>query len=153
MVGKSLLVKSLKLTSVIFLLFQVLSKVNSSFKIRRALLILWIYRKRKFYSMSFFGSGLATALWFDLLIYNDKQSIFHELLKKIIPFLFILETCNFLLRKCIKLAKGISLTIMREVCRFRNSRRYNLRQRQSSFQILFRNSVYNGKANILCQIT
>ena len=152
MVGKSLLIKSLKLTSVSFLLFQVLSKVNSSFKIRHVLLILWIYRKRKFYSMSFFGYGLTTALWFDLLIYDDKQSTFHELLKKIVPFLFILETCNFLLRKCIKLAKSISLTIMREVFRFRNSRRYNLR-RQSSFQIPFRNFVYNGRNNILCQIT
>ena len=89
---------------------------------------------KKFYSMSFFIHSLATALWFRCgiaeysitkwlhetcfrLIYNDKHSTFHDHLKKIGPFLFILGACNFLSSK---LAKGISSTIIN-----RSNRRYN----------------------------
>ena len=88
---------------------------------------------KKFYSMSFFIHSLATVLWFRCgiecsitkwlhetcfrLIYNDKRSTFHDHLKKIGPFLFILGACNFLSSK---LAKGISSTIIN-----RSNRRYN----------------------------
>ena len=39
------------------------------------------------------------------LIYNDKHSTCHELLKKHCSFLFILKTCNFLTWKCINKLK------------------------------------------------
>ena len=42
-----------------------------------------------------------------------------------------------------QLAKGISPIIMQEILRFQNSSRYNLRS-QNTFEIPFRNSVYNG---------
>ena len=76
------------------------------------------------------------------LIYNDKQSTFHELLKKVCSVFM-----QFLVTEMDKLAKGISPTIMQEIFRFRNSSRYNLRS-QNTFEIPFRNSVYNGTESI-----
>ena len=46
-----------------------------------------------------------------------------------------------------KLAKGISPTIMQQIFRFQNSSRYNLGS-QNTFEIPFRNHVYNGTESI-----
>ena len=54
---------------------------------------------------------------------------------------------QFLVTEMYKLAKGISPTIMQEMFRFRNSSRYNSRS-ENTFEIPFRNSVYNGTGPI-----
>ena len=46
-----------------------------------------------------------------------------------------------------KLAKGISLAMMQEILKFRNNKIYNLRS-QNTFEIPFRNSLYNGNESI-----
>ena len=60
-----------------------------------------------------------------------------------------------------KLAKGISLAMMQEILKIRNNKKYNLRS-QNTFEIPFRNSLYNGNESIsylvqkfgnLCHIT
>ena len=53
----------------------------------------------------------------------------------------------FLVTEMYKLAKGISPTIIQETFRFRNSRKCNLRS-QNTFEVPFRNSVYNGTVSI-----
>ena len=54
---------------------------------------------------------------------------------------------HFLVTEMYKLAKGISPTIMQVILRFRNSSIHNLRS-QNTFEIPFRNSVYNGTESI-----
>ena len=81
------------------------------------------------------------------LIYNDKQSTFHELLEKDCSVSIHTRTFQFLVTEMYKLAKGISPTIMQEIFRFRNSSSYNLKS-QNIFQIPFRNHVYNGTESI-----
>ena len=54
---------------------------------------------------------------------------------------------QFLVREMYKLAKGISPTIIQEIFRFRSNSRYNLRN-QNTFEISFRNRVYNGTESI-----
>ena len=81
------------------------------------------------------------------LIYNDKQSTFHELLEKDCSVSIHTRTLRFLVTEMYKLAKGISPTIIQEIFRFRNSSSYNLKS-QNIFQIPFRNHVYNGTESI-----
>ena len=81
------------------------------------------------------------------LIYNDKQSTFYELLEKDCSVSIHTRPFQFLVTEMYKLAEGISPTIMQEIIRFRNSSRYNLRS-QNTFEIPFRNSVYNGTESI-----
>ena len=64
-----------------------------------------------------------------------------------LKFLAISRNLQFLVTQMYKLVKGISPTIMQEIFRFRNNRRYNLRS-QITFEIPFRNSVYNGTESI-----
>ena len=80
-------------------------------------------------------------------IYNDKHSTFHELLEKDCSVSIHTRNLQFLVTEMYKLAKGISPTIMQEIFRFRNSSRYNLRS-QNTFEIPFRNHVYNGTESI-----
>ena len=49
--------------------------------------------------------------------------------------------------KMYKLPRGISTTKIQEPFRFRSNRRYNLSS-QNTFEISFRNSVYNGTESI-----
>ena len=81
------------------------------------------------------------------LIYNYKHSTFHELLKKYCSVSNYTRNLQFLVTEMYRLAKGISQTIMQDIFRFRNSSTYNLRN-QNNFEILFRNSVYNGTESI-----
>ena len=80
-------------------------------------------------------------------IYNDKHSTFHELLEKDRSVSIHTRNLQFLVTEMYNLVKGISLTIMQEIFRFENSSRYNLRS-QNTFQIPFRNHVYNGTKSI-----
>ena len=81
------------------------------------------------------------------LIYNNKHSTFHQLLEKDCSVSIHTRNLQFLVTEMYKLAKGISPTIMQEIFRFRNSSRYNLRS-QNTFEIPFRNHVYNGTESI-----
>ena len=81
------------------------------------------------------------------LIYNDKHSTFHELLKNDCSVSIHTWNLQFLLMEMYNLPKGISPTIMEEIFRFQNSNKYNLRS-QNIFEIPFRNSVYNGTESI-----
>ena len=86
------------------------------------------------------------------LIYNDKHSTFHEPLQKDCSVSIHTRNLQPLVREMYKLAKGISPTIMQEIFRFRNSCRYNLRSK-NTFEVLFRNSVYNGTDSISYLVT
>ena len=88
------------------------------------------------------------------LIYNDKHSTFRELLEKycsvsekVCSVSIHIRNLQFFLTEMYKLAKGISPTIMQQIFRFQNSSRYNLGS-QNTFEIPFRNHVYNGSESI-----
>ena len=81
------------------------------------------------------------------LIYNNKHSTFHELLKRDCFGSFHIQNLQFLVMKMYKLAKGISPTIMQEMFKFQNSSTYNLRS-QNTFEIPFRNNGYNSTKSI-----
>ena len=75
-------------------------------------------------------------------MFGKLRSMFQNL-----KFFAISRNLHFLVMEMYKLAKGIYPTIMQEIFRFRNSRRYDLRS-QNTFEIPFRNSVYNGTESI-----
>ena len=83
------------------------------------------------------------------LICNDKNSTFHERLKKDGPVSIYTQNLRFLAQKTYTLAEGISPPIMLEIFRSGNNRGYNL-WRQKTFEILFRNYVYIGTESISC---
>ena len=79
-------------------------------------------------------------------------STFQELLKK--DWSVSIQTWNFLkflVTEMYKLAKGISPAMMQEILKFRNNKIYHLRS-QNTFEIPFRNSLYNGNKSISCLI-
>ena len=70
------------------------------------------------------------------------HSTFHELLiVDIVPFENHNPNLQFRVTEMYKLAKCISPTIMKEICRVENNRSYNLKS-QNTFKIPFRNSIY-----------
>ena len=78
-----------------------------------------------------------------ILIYNDKHSKFHELLKKDCFVSIHIRNLKFIVTEIYKSAKGISPIIIQKTIRLQNSSRYHLKS-QNVFEIQFRNSVYNG---------
>ena len=117
------------------------------------LLLLSVYHKRKFYSMPFFGMfSYCPFVWMChsriinnkinrlhekglRLIYHDKHSTFHGLLKKDCSVSIHTRSLQFRVTEIHKLAKDIS-PIMQEIFRLRNSSKYNLRSQKH-----FRDSI------------
>ena len=84
-----------------------------------------------------------------IIVYNDKQSSFNELLEKDGSVSIHMRNIQILATEMYKLVNNLSPPIMNRVFKLNSNSRYNLRQISQFVRSLVK-SVYHGKARISC---